>query len=143
MNQSLAAFICALLFGIGLGVSGMTLPSKVHGFLDVFGEWDPSLALVMVGAIAVHGFLYRIILQRSSPVFATRFQIPATQKVDSRLVIGSLLFGLGWGLGGFCPGPALVASVTGNSSVLLFVLSMAAGIYAYRIFYRTFFLKQE
>ena len=109
MNLILAAFSSALLFGIGLGVSGMTLPSKVIGFLDVFGEWDPSLLAVMVGAILVHAISYRIVTKRESPILVAKFQIPTRRDVDWKLVMGSVMFGAGWGLGGFCTGPALVS----------------------------------
>ncbi|MCX6118068.1 MAG: YeeE/YedE thiosulfate transporter family protein [Proteobacteria bacterium] len=134
MKTFLAAFSSALLFGLGLGVAGMTLPKKVIGFLDITGEWDPSLIAVMVGAILVHSVSYRLITKRDSPVLASRFQIPTRRDIDWKLISGSAMFGAGWGLGGFCPGPALVSTVTGNSSVLIFVLSMVVGILIYNQF---------
>ena len=141
MKQIFAAFVSALLFGLGLGVSGMTLPSKVIGFLDITGNWDPSLIFVMAGAIAVHSVTYRMITKRESPILTADFQIPTKRQIDARLIIGSLLFGAGWGLGGFCPGPALVASVSGASSVLVFLVSMIVGVYLYQFINRSFLSK--
>lgn len=125
-------FLAALLFGLGLGIGGMTLPTKIIGFLDVTGAWDPSLAFVMMGAVGTHALAYRLIVKRPSPLLEPSFQIPTKRAIDRRLIVGSFLFGAGWGLGGFCPGPAIVASVSGNLSVLTFVLSMIAGIYLYK-----------
>ena len=136
MKQYLAAFASAMLFGLGLGISGMTLPAKVLGFLDIAGDWDPSLIAVMVGAILVHSISYRLITKRSSPVLASEFQIPTKRDIDWKLVLGSAIFGAGWGLGGFCPGPALVGVVTGNLSVVIFVISMVGGIFLHDIFNR-------
>jgi uncharacterized membrane protein YedE/YeeE len=133
MKECFAAFVTALIFGIGLGISGMTDPSKVIGFLDVTGEWDPSLMFVMIGAIAIHGALYPFIIRRRAPVLAIKFQIPTIRKVDFKLIAGAVFFGLGWGLGGFCPGPAIVSSVTGNAFVLVFVFSMFLGIYLHKL----------
>jgi len=133
MGQLAIAFVAALLFGVGLVVSGMTLPEKVVGFLDFTGEWDPSLALVMVGAIGVHGVLFRWIVRRPSPLFAARFQIPTRKDLDARLLMGAALFGAGWGLGGVCPGPGLVASTGGSAELGVFVLSMVAGMVAFRV----------
>lgn len=134
MKQYLAAFASALLFGLGLGISGMTLPAKVLGFLDIAGEWDPSLMAVMVGAILVHSVSYRWITKRSSPVLAAEFKIPTKRDIDWKLVLGSAIFGAGWGLGGFCPGPSLVGVVTGEPSVVVFVISMVGGVYLHEIF---------
>ncbi len=134
MKTFLAVFACGLLFGLGLGVAGMTLPEKVIGFLDITGDWDPSLMAVMVGAILVHAVLYRLIIKRSSPVLDSKFQIPTRKDIDWKLLVGASLFGMGWGLGGFCPGPAIVSLVTGESSVVVFVVSMIAGIFVYNLF---------
>ncbi len=133
MPRVLAAFLAALLFGLGLGISGMTLPSKIIGFLDIAGQWDPSLLFVMVGAIAVHAVSYRLIMRRSGPVLAPKFQVPSRREIDWRLVFGAAIFGAGWGLGGFCPGPALVGLVTLRSEVVVFVASMVGGIFLYKI----------
>jgi uncharacterized protein len=110
----------------------MTQPLKVIGFLDVTGRWDPSLALVMVGALLVHGLLYRVIVARPAPLLAPRFHLPRRRDIDRRLVAGAALFGVGWGLGGYCPGPGL-ASVTTGLQPLVFVAAMAAGMYAGRL----------
>lgn len=134
MKLFLAAFISSLIFGLGLGVSGMTLPAKVIGFLDITGAWDPSLLAVMVGAISVHFISFRLITKRKNPLVADKFQVPMQRDLDWKLIVGSAIFGAGWGLGGFCPGPALVGLVTGKSSVVIFVASMVAGIYLYKIF---------
>ena len=123
-----AALLAGLLFGVGLGLSGMTLPSKVLGFLDVTGHWDPSLMLVMVGAIGVHAALYRVIRRRRSPLFDDVFHVPTSRVLDGKLVGGALLFGVGWGLGGFCPGPALVSLATGHTGPLVFLGAMLLGM---------------
>lgn len=122
------AFASGLLFGAGLGISGMTRPSKVLGFLDITGAWDASLAFVMVGAIAVHFVLFRLVRRRPSPVFDAKFHVPERKDVDRSLVVGAALFGVGWGLGGFCPGPGLVSVVSGASAPVVFVASMTAGM---------------
>lgn len=126
--KALASFSAGVLFAIGLGISGMTQPSKVTGFLDLFGAWDPSLALVMVGAVAVHFVLYRVITRHATPLFDTRFHLPTRKDLDARLVVGSSLFGIGWALGGYCPGPGLVSAASGLLPAVVFVLSMAAGM---------------
>lgn len=137
MKNLSAAFVSALLFGLGLGISGMTLPSKVQGFLDVTGQWDPSLLLVMAGAVLVHSITFRLITKRESPVLASQFQLPKRNDIDWKLVLGSAIFGAGWGLGGFCPGPALVGLVTGQEAVVIFVVSMVGGIYLHKLLMRT------
>jgi uncharacterized membrane protein YedE/YeeE len=116
-----------ILFGVGLVVSGMTNPAKVLGFLNWFGDWDPSLMFVMLGAIGVHAPLLRAIIRRKSPLAAHGFAIPAVRRVDARLVVGSALFGVGWGLSGYCPGPAVVALASGSGSVLVFVVAVLCG----------------
>jgi len=142
MNLFISAYVSALLFGLGLGVSGMTQPSKVIGFLDIAGNWDPSLLFVMVGAIAVHSVSYRLITKRESPVLTTKFQIPTNKQLDASLIIGSAVFGMGWGIGGFCPGPALVASVSGALPVLFFLGAMISGVYLHRL-YKNLFLSER
>lgn len=127
-KPSAAALLSGLLFGVGLGVSGMTLPSKVVGFLDVTGAWDASLAFVMMGAIAVHAVLYRLVRRRGSPLFDGVFHVPTRRELDGRLLLGAALFGVGWGLGGFCPGPALVSAASGAGAAILFVVAMLAGM---------------
>ncbi|MCS6925756.1 MAG: YeeE/YedE family protein [Candidatus Binatia bacterium] len=122
-----------MLFAVGLGLSGMTQPAKVVGFLDLTGRWDPSLACVMLGAIAVHAPAYRLIRRRSAPIFAAAFAIPTRRDFDLRLVGGAALFGIGWGLGGFCPGPAITSLPSGHTAVLLFVPAMVAGMYLHTL----------
>ena len=123
------------LFGLGLAVSGMSNPAKVIGFLDVAGDWDPTLALVMGGAILVVGPAFGLIFRRRRPVLAEDFDLPAKKEVDARLLGGSALFGVGWGLSGFCPGPAVVALIPALASgivpVFAFVVAMVAGMAIY------------
>lgn len=119
----------------------MASPSKVTAFLDITGDWDPSLILVMISAIAVHGVSYFFIVKRRRPILAVHFQIPTRRDIDSKLVTGAVIFGMGWGLAGFCPGPAIVASATLNPSVLLFLAGMIGGIYAYTLIYQKIFGK--
>jgi uncharacterized protein len=123
-----SALVAGALFGVGLLTSGMVRPDKVLGFLDVAGQWDPSLAWVMVGAIGVHLLLRRLILRRARPLLSPSFQLPSKRRVDSPLVAGAAIFGVGWGLGGYCPGPSLVTAATGTLSPLLFVGGMLLGM---------------
>ena len=123
-----AIFAAGLLFALGLGISGMTQPAKVVGFLDVTGDWKPELMFVMGGAIAVHFLAYRLVPRMSRPLFEPRFGVPSRRDVDPRLVGGALLFGAGWGLGGFCPGPGLVSLVSGQWQALVFVAAMVVGM---------------
>jgi hypothetical protein len=128
MKSNLAALFAGLLFGVGLLISGMTQPEKVIGFLDLAGDWDASLALVMGGAILVHLPLSRLILRRRSPLLDLIFHLPTRHDIDPRLVAGAALFGIGWGLGGYCPGPALVSASSGSPSALLFVAVMTVAM---------------
>lgn len=128
----LSAFATGLLFGLGIAVSGMINPAKVLNFFDIAGSWDPSLAFVMGGALVTTFLGYRVVLRRSAPVLEERFQLPTNTRIDARLVGGSAVFGLGWGIAGFCPGAALPALGTGKAEVLAFVLALLAGIAAAR-----------
>jgi uncharacterized membrane protein YedE/YeeE len=121
------ALLSGILFGLGLAVSGMVNPAKVLAFLDVAGDWDPTLAFVMVGALSVTTPAFRVVLKRPVPWFASRFALPTKTDLEPRLVLGAALFGIGWGLAGLCPGPAITDLVTGRGSVLLFVAAMLAG----------------
>ena len=133
MNKTaIITFFVGVLFAVGLGISGMTQPAKVVGFLDIAGDWDPSLAFVMVGAIGVHALSYLVANKREAPLIAPQFSIPTTQVIDGRLIGGAALFGTGWGLGGFCPGPALVSMVSLHSQVLLFCGGMIVGFIGFR-----------
>ena len=123
-----AALVSGLLFGFGLALSGMTRTEKVRGFLDFFGRWDPSLMFVMGGAVMVHAIAYRVVARRRAPLFSEAFQVPTRRDVTARLVLGSALFGIGWALGGFCPGPGITSLITGSPAAAAFVVAMVAGV---------------
>lgn len=127
------ALVCGLIFGVGLVVSGMSNPAKVLNFLDVFGTWDPSLAFVMGGAVLVTFIGFRIVWGRSEPVLADRFHLPTKNDVDGQLLTGAAIFGLGWGLGGFCPGPAFTALPLASTGILAFFPALLIGMWAGRI----------
>jgi len=133
MKTTTASFLCGIVFALGLGIAGMTQPSKVIGFLDIAGAWDLSLALVMVGAIGVYFLAFRLAGKMRAPMLAPRFSIPKRNDLDGQLILGATIFGAGWGLGGFCPGPAITSLASGAPPVAIFVASMAAGIYLYSI----------
>jgi uncharacterized protein len=124
----ISAFAIGLIFGLGIALSGMINPAKVLNFFDLAGTWDPSLAFVMGGALAVAIPGYRLVLGRPAPVLEDRFQLPDTRVIDRRLVLGSATFGIGWGIAGFCPGGALPALGTGRPEVFLFVAALIGGI---------------
>jgi|TARA_B110000495_G_C22900116_1_gene525229 uncharacterized membrane protein YedE/YeeE len=132
VKHLMTVFFSGVVFALGLGVSGMTNANKVIGFLDLSGTWDPSLGFVMVGAIGVHMALYKLILKRKSPVFGERFQLPTRVELDVRLVGGAALFGAGWGLGGFCPGPGIVSAATLGLEVGVFVIAMLGGMWVFQ-----------
>jgi uncharacterized protein len=127
----LVALFSGALFGLGLAVSGMTNPAKIIGFLDFAGAWDPTLAFVMGGALLVTIPAFRLILGRQRPILAGDFALPTKSALDGRLLGGAALFGVGWGLSGFCPGPAVAALVTGLAPVFAFVAAMMAGMVLY------------
>lgn len=131
--KTAAALVCGLIFGIGLIVSQMVDPAKVIAFLDVFGDWDPSLALVMGAALVVTALGYRLVLRSRAPAFETKFHVPTNRKIDARLMGGAVLFGAGWGLVGLCPGPALTAVTQGGLPVLVFVAAMLVGLIGARV----------
>ena len=128
----LVAFLSGIVFALGLGVSGMTRPEKVLAFLDLGGRWDPSLALVMVGAIGVHALLRLVILRRARPLLAPAFAVPTRRAIDVPLLAGAAIFGIGWGLAGLCPGPAVTALASGRLPAVAFVLAMLVGMHAAR-----------
>ena len=128
MKQLLSAWFGGFIFAIGLGLSGMTDANKVIGFLNLAGDWDPSLAFVMVGAISVHLAFYKWGLKRETPLFSAQFYIPTRQDIDPKLLGGAALFGVGWGMGGFCPGPGLVSSAGLGTAALVFTGSMLLGM---------------
>lgn len=125
-SNRLVALVSGALFGAGLVVSGMTMPSKVRGFLDFAGDWDPTLVFVMGGAVMVHMAVWFLVKRRPSPLFAEKFQLPTRRDIDAKLVVGAAIFGVGWGLGGFCPGPAITSLSSGAPSVVAFVVAMVA-----------------
>lgn len=132
MNRTLGGLIAGLLFGSGLAISGMINPAKVLGFLDIAGNWDPALAFVMVGAVSVAAIGYRLVLRRDRPLFESTFAVPTRRDFDAPLLVGAAVFGLGWGLAGYCPGPALASFGFGNPETFVFVAAMIAGMLAAR-----------
>ena len=130
MARLVGSFVCGLIFGIGLLISGMVNPAKVLGFLDIFGAWDPSLAVVMAAALAVTAVGYAFARRREYPQFAERYLWPGNAGIDRNLVVGAALFGAGWGLVGLCPGPALENLATFSPKVFVFVAAMIAGMVA-------------
>ena len=132
--QRVIEFVLGLTFGLGLLISGMTDPSKVQGFLDLAGLWDPSLALVMGGGVMVGLLGFALAKRKSLSLSGVPFHWPEATQIDRPLVLGSLMFGFGWGLAGFCPGPALIAMASGNDKAVVFVLSMMAGMVLFERF---------
>ena len=135
-------FIAGVVFAVGLGISGMTQPAKVIGFLDVFGGWDPSLAFVMIGAIGIHFVAYRFYPSMSKPVFDAEFQVPSRTDLSPQLMAGAALFGVGWGLGGICPGPGIVAATSLDKNMLFFVGAMTLGMIGYQQIWKRIFTPQ-
>jgi hypothetical protein len=129
MKAILAALFSGTLFGAGLAWSGMTNPARVLAFLDIAGNWDPTLVLVMGGALAISGTLFPLVLRRPRPVLAALFNLPSKRDLDGRLLGGAIVFGSGWGLAGLCPGPAIAGLVTGSPAILLFVGAMLVGMW--------------
>ena len=128
MNKLVALF-CGTIFGIGLVISQMINPAKVLGFLNVFGEWDPSLAFVMIGALIIFSPLFHLFKNKEKPIFSTSFSISENKEIDKRLIFGSILFGAGWGVAGLCPGPAISSIALLNISSVTFVFSMFIGFF--------------
>ena len=132
MTRNFAGLFCGIIFGIGLSISGMINPAKVIGFLDFFGQWDPSLAFVMGGAVGVYSLGYLVVSKRQRPLFDEVFQIPTRKDIDARLISGAVLFGAGWGLAGICPGPAVTILAFGWTKAYVFFIAMAAGVLLYK-----------
>lgn len=126
--KTVSAFIAGAVFSIGLTISGMSNPENVIGFLDIAGSWNPSLMLVLLSAVVVTGIGYRLAWKRTQPLFEESFSVPTSRVLDGRLMTGSAIFGIGWGLVGLCPGPALSVVATGNSSVYVFIAAMIGGM---------------
>jgi len=122
-----------LIFGLGLVIGGMTNPAKILNFLDITGTWDPSLAFVLGGAVVTTAIGYQLVFMRSKPLIGENFEVPTTSQIDKKLILGSFIFGTGWGLVGYCPGPALASLSLLNPSTFLFVVAMLAGMYGARV----------
>lgn len=136
MRSMLIALGCGLVFALGLGLSGMVDPNRVLGFLDLTGDWQPNLMLVLGGAVVVYGLGARKVLAWPRPWDGLRFQVPTRRSLDRRLLIGAALFGVGWGLTGLCPGPALVDLAGGGADIWLFVIAMLGGMALFSVFNR-------
>jgi hypothetical protein len=132
----IASLLAGLVFGLGLILSGMVNPAKVLGFLDLAGPWDPSLALVMAGAIAVGVVAFYVARNRTVSLLGAEMGLPTSRHVDRRLVLGSLVFGIGWGIGGFCPGPGMVSLAMGEVKAIVFVVAMLLGMGIFELFER-------
>jgi uncharacterized protein len=132
MRELIAGLTTGFIFGLGMCFSRMTDPAVVQGFLDVAGAWDPTLMAVMVGGVAVTFFGYRLVMRRSRPLWATKFSLPGSSAIDAPLLGGAAIFGIGWGLAGYCPAPAIVSLASGRRDVILFVISMLVGMTAVR-----------
>lgn len=130
--KGLVSFSVGLLFALGLGLSGMTQTHVVKGFLDLFGNWNPNLMGVMVGAILVHTVVYRLVKNKSKPILETKFYLPTAKDIDKRLIAGAAIFGLGWGWAGICPGPGIVSLASGQTEIWVFVLAMLVGMFAFK-----------
>ena len=136
MKNRLSEFLVGLLFGLGLILSGMTDPGKVLSFLDLAGLWDPSLAFVMGGAIAVGALAFAVAKKRTRSFLGGAMHVPTARDIDKRLVLGSLVFGVGWGLAGFCPGPAIVSAAAGQPKAMVFIAAMLAGMWLFEMLER-------
>lgn len=132
--KGLVSFTVGLLFAFGLGYSGMTQTHVVKGFLDVFGNWDMKLVGVMIGGIIVHSVVYQILKKRKSPILDSKFYLPTKIDIDKKLIAGAAIFGLGWGWAGICPGPGIVSLVSGDLSMITFIVAMVAGMYVFKFF---------
>lgn len=132
--QKISGFLCGVVFGLGLAISGMLNPGKVSAFLDLAGAWDPSLAFVMGGGLAVNLFAFRLLQKRQAPLLAGQFFMPKASDIDRNLIIGALLFGVGWALAGLCPGPAIASLIYGSGDGVLFFVCMMAGLQLSRYF---------
>jgi len=134
--RAFASLGCGILFGLGLWLSGMAIPAKVLSFLDVFGQWDPSLVFVLFTAVTVAAIGYRLVFARTKPLFASAFNLPMSRTIDARLIAGAAIFGAGWGIGGYCPGPAWSGLALGGSGTWAFVAAMLAGMALVRVLER-------
>ena len=133
MKIIISSYLIGILFAAGLGISGMVRPERIISFLDISGTWNPSLIFVMVGALFVHFILYKLIRKRGTPLFAAEFNIPSNYKITFRLVVGSMIFGIGWGIAGYCPAPAITALASLKAAPVVFVLSMILGMLLFEV----------
>jgi uncharacterized membrane protein YedE/YeeE len=133
MKISTVSYLSGLIFGTGLVVGEMTRPDRVLGFLNIFGNWDPTLLFVMGGAVLTHMCLYPLIIRRSKPLLTNDWSIPDKKKITTSLIVGSFLFGIGWGLGGYCPGPGITAATTFHLKPVVFVISMLVGMFVFKL----------
>jgi uncharacterized membrane protein YedE/YeeE len=140
--RGIIALISGFLFALGLGFSGMTQPHIVRGFLDVFGAWDWRLMGVMIGAIGIHAVTYKLIIKRKSPLLTADFHIPKSKTIDKKLIWGAIIFGLGWGWTGICPGPGIVSMISGERSFVFFVVAMLLGMKIFQVMDRKIFSKK-
>lgn len=129
----LISLLAGLIFGLGLALSGMTSPAKVLDFLDLAGNWDPSLLFVLGGAVGVTAIVFRWILRRKKPLFSDQFFLPLAKNIDGKLIVGALIFGIGWGISGYCPGPAIASLASPNWETWIFLPAMLAGILLQRV----------
>jgi len=136
MTRLITAVVIGAIFGIGLAIAGMLNPSKVVGFLDIFGDWDPSLALVMGGGVLVNAIGLRFVLKQKTPIQSAKFLLPTASRIDKPLVLGSVIFGIGWGLAGLCPGPVVASLLLNGTAMLPFFGMLIAGLLAGRIIMR-------
>ncbi|MEM9945803.1 MAG: DUF6691 family protein [Cyanobacteria bacterium P01_D01_bin.36] len=143
MKQLWISLSSGILFGLGLGTSQMIDPARVIGFLDITGTWEPTLLFVLGGAVAVTAIAFRWILRQQRPFFSTHFTLPTGNDIDSPLVIGAIIFGIGWGISGYCPGPGLTALILGQWNAVLFVLSLIAGMLIYQVYVSIFQQNQQ
>ena len=129
MMNKIFSLLSGFIFGLGLTVSSMTNPAKVIGFLDITDNWDPSLMFVMIGAIAISAPLFYLLRNKTKPLFDLKFEIPTTKKIDKKLILGASIFGIGWGMVGFCPGPAIASLALLKPFSIIFVIAMVGGFY--------------
>jgi len=141
-QNNFASLLSGFLFSYGLGISGMTKPEKIFGFLNVSGDWDPTLIFVMIGAVGVHAIAYSLIHKRKSPLLTNYWHIPNKKEITPSLLVGAFIFGIGWALAGFCPGPAIVSLASLDQQPIVFVISMSVGMFLFRIFNQKFQLKK-
>lgn len=143
MKHAAVSFLVGLIFALGLGISGMTQPQKVIGFLDLTGAWDPSLIFVMAGAVGLHFLTYRLVRKKQTPLLDKIWHVPTSKEITPQLVVGSMMFGIGWGLAGYCPGPALTSLAGLNSRTLIFVASMVAGMIVFKLVEKQLMAKRK